>query len=251
LLHAVRGRLLGLLSINDDERRRQLVDLQRTLAELLGVVSRQAPSDSAEDVKEGVAAHLDDDDESADKDDNECDEDQTHRESMLTRSEQGLRLAAMAYEKEAGRKSALMGSLYILALSAITVGTLMGWYLITHRALERYAAAGGFLAQWTPAAGLLAVGFYLIHQAGRIGRGADELRRLQRQFLGLLSYLRPLPSDTQNLLLAAMTQRLFPRLIEDDPLREEDWFPEEGPSSLRSTPGSPNCSSNCWGVRKS
>jgi hypothetical protein len=31
---------------------------------------------------------------------------------------------------------------------------------------------------------------------------------------------------TQDLLRAAMTQRLFPRLIDDDPLREDDWFPD-------------------------
>jgi hypothetical protein len=136
-------------------------------------------------------------------------------------------MRAKSCRLDAERKSTFVVVLYLFALAAVIVATAMGWYLVVRQSQTSNVPATVFLARWTPAAALLAAAFLLAHQAARVARAADELRRLERQLLGLMAYLRPLPADARNLLLAAMTPRLFPRLLDDDPLREEDWFPDE------------------------
>jgi hypothetical protein len=119
-------------------------------------------------------------------------------------------------------------ALYFVVFVAVAVATAMGWLLVAERADDPGMSASDFLVRWVPAAGLLAVAALILREASHVRRSADELRRLHRQVSGLSSYLEPLPPDARHLLHAVMLQRLFPRLVDDDPLREEpDWFPDD------------------------
>lgn len=225
-LTRVRSDLLGLLEHGGNPPRKQLLKVQRALADLLVEI-------------EGFYAGSDNDGDSATRDPaaggspNRPDEDHNDsgalvdRTPELTRNEEGLRVIATAYRREARRKAPLMIVLLTVAFIAVAVATAMGWYLLVQHQREPASKASIFLVEWTPAAGLLAVTLFLVQHAARVGRQADELRRLARQLESLTTYLRPLPMDTRSLILSAMTQRLFPRLLDDDPLREEDWFPAD------------------------
>ena len=223
-LEAVVADLLSLLHGDDEQLRDQFIGVQRKLTYLLKATSRTAEPDGCATAGD---TQLDDDEgEDAGGDADEPEAKEGGRKAAITRSEQGLRRVAEAYRKDADQRSRMVLMLGLIALATVGVATAMAWYMVTRWGGDAHLTPGGFLARCAPALALYAVSALLAHQATRMRRGVDELRRLERQLQGITAYLHPLPADTQDLVRAAMTQRLFPRLIEDDPLREEDWFPD-------------------------
>lgn len=216
--------LLSLRHGDDIQLRNRFIDVQRKLTDLLDVASRKAaPNDGAT----AGDTQLDDEEEEEDSstDEGESEANGGDRRAAIARSEQGLRGLAEAYRTDAERRSRVVLVLGLIALAAVGVASAMAWYLATRWGDDDQLTPGGFVVRCVPALAFYAVAALLAHQATRMRRGVDELRRLERQLQGITAYLDPLPDDTQDLMRAAMTQRLFPRLIEDDPLREEDWFP--------------------------
>ena len=136
-----------------------------------------------------------------------------------------LESALRLYEKDLMRQTRLIQALYATALITTVAATAMAWSLLLHAGND--TTTGRALAELTPEFSLFAFAALLVRQATQARRNADELRRLRRQLTALPAYLRPLPPDTQDLLRAAMTQRLFPRTSDDDPLQEDDWFPDD------------------------
>lgn len=223
-LEAIVADLLSLRHADDEQLRDRFIDVQRKLTDLLEATRRAAEPDvgaTAGDIQ------LDDEEEDEDfgRDAGEPEAKEVDRMAAIARSEQGLGQVAEAYRKDADQRSRAVLMLGLVALATVGVATYMAWYLVTRWGADDHLTPGGFLARCTPALALYAVAALLAHQATRMRRGVDELRRLERQLQGITAYLHPLPADTQDLVRAAMTRRLFPRLIEDDPLREEDRFP--------------------------
>jgi hypothetical protein len=137
-----------------------------------------------------------------------------------------LRKTIGNYREDARRRSRFAAALYVLAFIVVGLATGFGCFLILSRGAELDNTISGFFAQCVPLVAFLVVAVLIAHQAARTRRGADELRRIAYQLDSLDEYLGPLPPPAQALVRAAMTQRLFPRLIDDDPLREvDDWFP--------------------------
>ena len=222
-LEVVVADLLSLLH-GDKQLRDQFIDVQRKLTDLLEATSRAAEPDGC---ATGDDAQLDNEEgEDSGGDAGEPEANEGGRKAAIARSEQGLHRVAEAYRKDADQRSRAVLVLGLVALATVGVATAMAWHLVTRWDANDHLTPGGFLARCVPALALYAVAALLAHQATRMRRGVDELRRLERQLQGITAYLHPLPADTQDLVRAAMTQRLFPRLIEDDPLREEDWFPD-------------------------
>ena len=133
------------------------------------------------------------------------------------------------FGEDADRQGRRMLALYMgssaLLIAAITIGLLEFVYPAGN---QKPSSASLLSRSLIP---FIVAGFaiFLAYQASTLRRNSDEARRLQRQLQALPAYLAPLPLNAQMLLRGAMIQRLFPRLLEDnDPLREEDWFPDPG-----------------------
>lgn len=155
------------------------------------------------------------------------------RHQALLESEVGLRRAAELYERDAKRDSRAALLLAFTSLFGIALATTLAIHQSSTITRDLPVTSPRTVLALGPVFAIYACSAVGIMQAGRLRRGSDEIRRLHRQILTLTSYLSPLPRETQDLLRACLTQRLFPRLISDDPLREEDWFPE-GDSVLAS-----------------
>ena len=77
-------------------------------------------------------------------------------------------------------------------------------------------------------AALLLLGVLLLIQAERYRRSSMEDMRLERQLRLVDPYLEPFPARSQVVMRAALTSRVFPRLLEDqDPLKEPVWPPAD------------------------
>jgi hypothetical protein len=149
----------------------------------------------------------------------------THADAAPTESGDALLRVAVAYGRDAGRRGWLGLAVAVLALLIAAVATFIGWEVMDRAASadQRPSRILAFLL--LPAVLFVAAGL-VAHQAAVIRRGAHELQRLERQFQAVDAYLEPLPVEARHLMRAALAQRLFPRMIEDDPLRDEDWFPQ-------------------------
>lgn len=148
------------------------------------------------------------------------------RDEMLLRSTRTLEGASRTYERDARRQSQLATLLYLAAAGLVALAIVLSWAIV-FRPEFRALGTGGLVSRLLP--GLLLLGLAAAggQQAQRVRRNAEELRRVRRQLVALPGYLLPLPVAAQDLLRAAMLPRLFPRLLEDnDPMREEDWFPD-------------------------
>lgn len=211
------SRLLRLRHSDQAACRGELLAVLRHVLELLPGTQRLAADDG---IRAGGSSDPSDDISDSIADDRSCDE------CVLAKGERGLRGAAEAHGIDARRQSRIAVLLYAVAFAAAGFATLLAWRVIVRHGLQPAAAPAYVAAESIPIVAIFMVAIYVAHQAARLVRSSDELRRIRRQMETMTGYLEPLPSDTQDLLRAVLIQRLFPRLLEDDPLREEDWFPD-------------------------
>ena len=147
------------------------------------------------------------------------------REERVRRSDDRLERLTQTYASDARRQVRVSTFLYASAVALASAGVALSGIVLL-RAEFRALEPGAVVARLLPSALLLALAVVCGRQAALVRRGAFELDRQRRQLLGLSGYLLPLPVPTQDLLRAAMVPRLFPRLLEDDdPTREDEWFP--------------------------
>ncbi len=139
-----------------------------------------------------------------------------------TGSDNGIEDVVDRYDKEAkryakyGRLASVVGALFELA--ACIVGILL---LLTYQSAASRSGSSNGSVELGVAVLLAAIGFLFLHIAAQFHRSMAESRRLATQLLSVDPYLAPLPRATQILVRAALAQRLFCRIIEDDdPLRE-------------------------------
>jgi hypothetical protein len=126
---------------------------------------------------------------------------------------------AKKYGADARRGAFHVLFLYMTATIFMIASFIGAWHITESPAPQ---LAGRFWA----VAGALLVAIVLAYHANTRRRQVDEAQRLERQLTLLPSYLAPLPDAARSLMRAAMIQRVFPRLLEDDdPLRESEWFP--------------------------
>ena len=148
------------------------------------------------------------------------------REERIRQSNDSLERLTRSYASDARRQARVSTFLYVAAVALAGVGVALSGIVVL-RAEFRALEPGAVVARLLPSALLLALAVLCGRQAALVRRGAFELDRQRRQLVGLSGYLLPLPVPTQDLLRAAMVPRLFPRLLEDDdPTREDDWFPD-------------------------
>ena len=134
-----------------------------------------------------------------------------------------------AYSKDASDArraavSSLVGAVVSLVIAASLV--VAATVLSTHGSggNGNHLDAGPFFARAIACLPFFVLASALLWLAARQRRGAHEALRLARQLTGLPAYLYPLPPSASHLMRMTMTQRLFPRLIEDtDPLRDAPW----------------------------
>lgn len=215
-LEAVVSQLLRLLHSERSQWREKLLPVQLQITELFRVAPATIVGAAADAIDSSEVAGKGSDSIGAPP----CDE----RE--LVNGEHGLQGAAEAYSIDARRQSRLALILYAAALGAVGVATALAWQVIVGRRLGIESASAYIAAACIPVVAMLGVAVYIAQQASRCVKNSDEVRRVGRQLATLSVYLEPLPHDTQDLLRAALIQRLFPRLLEDDPLPEDDWFPD-------------------------
>jgi hypothetical protein len=215
-LETVVSELVRLLHSKRSQWRDELVPVQVQITELLRVAQATIVGDAADAIDSSeVAGEVSDIIEDA-----RCDE------WELVNGEHDLQSAAEAHSFDARRQSRLALILYAAALGAAGVATVLAWQVIVRRGVGLESAPADIAAECIPVLAMLCVAVYIAQQASRCVKNSDELRRVRRQLATLNVYLEPLPHDTRDLLRAALIQRLFPRLLEDDPLREDDWFPD-------------------------
>lgn len=135
----------------------------------------------------------------------------------------GLMLAADNYDEDARRSARTTLWLYTGGTTLALLALVSHWLLVLNQ-LPR-PAASDFLVQSLPFLCLVVLSTLVVMHANHQRRTTEELRRLARQLRTLPAYLLPLPIATQALLRSTLTQRLFPRLSDDDLLREPDAFP--------------------------
>jgi hypothetical protein len=147
-----------------------------------------------------------------------------HKEETAAGPSEPLRTLAKDYGNDSDRERKSMAALYVAA-TALT---------ITAAALALFRFAGGptvgtgttprYFADAAAFLALLVLAGFFAMQAKRHRIASQEARRLELQVSSLDAYLAPLPSPARDLLRAAMLQRLFPRLLDDDdPVREPQW----------------------------
>jgi hypothetical protein len=137
-----------------------------------------------------------------------------------------LVMAAEPYAIDARRSARTTIWLYIGGIALVAGALLLQWLLILDQSPR--PGSGDFLVQSLPFLFVLVLSALIFVHASRQRRTTEELRRVERQLRtlpGYVSYLTPLPSATQALLRSVLLQRLFPRLSDDDLLREPDSFP--------------------------
>ena len=131
---------------------------------------------------------------------------------------------ADAYGADADRNQILTTRLY-----TVLIGLALGAAATVVVGLVDFPTKKGgwpplFSAQLSLAGVLLVAIVPIWVQAERHRRAASESRRLERQLRMVDPYLQPLPERTQAVMRAALTPRLFSRLLEDqDPMREPAW----------------------------
>jgi hypothetical protein len=131
--------------------------------------------------------------------------------------------AADSYATDALRSARTMIWLYTGGAALAAIALVTHWLLVFTQSPR--PAMGDFLVQSLPFLFLLALSAFVFVHANRQRRNTEDLRRVERQLRTLPGYLAPLPANTQALLRSTLMQRLFPRLSDDDLLREPDSFP--------------------------
>lgn len=157
--------------------------------------------------------------------------------------EPDLTAAAQSFTADAEKSARTMFLLYVCGAGLAMLALVLHWLLVLDRAQR--SASGDVLVQSLPYLFLLGLSIFVMSQANQQRRTTEELRRVARQLgtlPGYLNYLTPLPANTQALLRGSLMQRLFPRVTEDDLLREPDSFPHSQ-DLLKTITGPPSAGS--------
>jgi hypothetical protein len=149
---------------------------------------------------------------------------------------------ADAYSKDASdaRRAALRSVLGAAASLMLTAAVVVAAAVLSIKGKDGTGLnVGPFLARASACLPLLAFALALLWLAARQRRSAREALRLARQLPALPAYLSSLPPLASHLMRMTMTQRMFPRLIEDtDPLRDPPW--PEATELLEAVKNTPN-----------
>ena len=127
--------------------------------------------------------------------------------------------------------------LYFVSLVVAAGATLITWVGLDRAQTPRQFRANEFTAHALVGLVLVGIAVLVLWQAQNHRRQCRESIRLERQLVGLDSYVATLAPSIRDVVRATMAKQLFPLTLEDnDPWREARW--PSADDLLRATDGS-------------